>query len=302
MPALNSIWNVVTVLEKQKFELVVVPEIKQAIVETTFSDTLVESIKSTVFKLHKFLDELPPPLPADEEETENYQHLIEPIRRVSQNISENKRFLSFNVNGQESFLSFLGKENDENFHSDCLAAFLDPKKSGPLAFMLYAEILRFALKKEPVSENLINTRREVRLDALVPALLDSDLGARRIDILVQSNNYLLVIENKINSLELNFQTSDYHEAVKAYNGSLLPNKQKHIVEILLSPTGLTADCSSFVSMSYFDLFEILVKVKDENKDAFNIQYMNLYLHSLYNSFYQKDVNYFTYLKKFWGNK
>jgi hypothetical protein len=152
-------------------------------------------------------------------------------------------------------LRILGREDDENSHSDLNAWLLMPRRAPTIApFALRRLVSCFDNAPEwharidsAVGGDLISVRREM--------LIARDLGDGddlcRVDIVVSGPGFVLAIENKVWSYEHSDQTTTYWEwlaPMACLRGGLF-----------LSPSGVTATCSNFSPVSYLDLVAALLE-------------------------------------------
>ena len=226
---------------------------------------------------------------------EDNRHLIESLKIVSKSTSSCHVPVSFQSSIEESLLNFLNKEENENFHSDFLSGLLDSKKSKGLAGSFFRELVQFATGDKVEVPGHVVSRRELALCELVPNVRD-EIASRRIDILAHSDEYLIVIENKVNTFESTSQTTDYHEVTAQFNSNLI--RPKKVVEILLSPRGDMPECSSYVPMTYHHLFRILLDLKSSHGAT---PYLDLYLESLYQNYFKTNQRYKDFITEFWRN-
>lgn len=151
-------------------------------------------------------------------------------------------------------LRILGKEDDENAHSDLIAWLLNPRKApvvAPhalrrLAARLDDEDWR-ARVADAVATDSLSIRREVKIARDFGDGDDLD----RVDITIAGPGFILAIENKVWSREHGDQTRSYWswmEPMRCLRGGLF-----------LSPSGMTASCSEFKPVSYLDLVSSLVE-------------------------------------------
>jgi hypothetical protein len=231
-----------------------------------------------------------------QKEIPKFEHLISSIRSISQQASIIRSPITFRDAEGESLLNFLNKEENENFHSDFIGGFLDSRKSGKLAGELFSELVYFAKGEKIKAPFEVSSRRELSLGELVPGIRE-EIASRRIDILAQTAEYLLVIENKVNSYESTAQTADYHEVSMQFNSNLV--RPKKLVEILLSPRGDTPDCNAYVPMTYHALFQILVQLRTSIADRGESRFLDLYLESLFENYFKSDQKYKDYVIDFW---
>lgn len=151
-------------------------------------------------------------------------------------------------------LRILGKEDDENAHSDLIAWLLDPKKApvvAPHALRRLAARLADdnwrARVADAVATDSLSIRREVKIAREFGGGNDLD----RVDITISGPGFMLAIENKVWSREHGDQTQVYWswmEPMRCLRGGLF-----------LSPSGMTASCPEFKSVSYLELVSSLVE-------------------------------------------
>jgi hypothetical protein len=151
-------------------------------------------------------------------------------------------------------LRILGKEDDENAHSDLIAWLLNPRKApvvAPHALRRLAARLDDdnwrARVADAVATDSLSIRREVKIARDFGDGNDLD----RVDITISGPGFMLAIENKVWSREHGDQTQVYWswmEPMRCLRGGLL-----------LSPSGMTASCFEFKSVSYLELVSSLVE-------------------------------------------
>jgi hypothetical protein len=158
-------------------------------------------------------------------------------------------------------LRILGRDDDENAHSDLIAWLLNPARAPTVApAALHALVEKFA---EPakwignidraVAKQLVSVRREV---VIAREYADED-DLRRIDVVISGADFVFAIENKVWTKEHTDQTRAYWEwlePMKCLRGG-----------ILLSPSGLEATCPDFKTVSYLELISCLLAGAVENK-------------------------------------
>lgn len=164
----------------------------------------------------------------------NRQENLDAITCVAKTIAK-----SFNQPLYSPFLKEIRRSRDENLHSDYIAAVI--RSYPPI-------IKEFELKGE-----LLNVQREVRLDYIDSSLVDTNLGQRRIDIIIETNLEILIIENKVDSTERKDQTEDYYRVIKS-------NTTKEVKGLMLSPLGLTPQCEIYKKITYYHLFLVLNQI------------------------------------------
>lgn len=239
--------------------------------------------------------ELPPELPLSVKNAKS----LKAIRSLSQAISEATPVFDYDYKGNASLFAFLLRDCSENFHSDFIASLLDSKRSGVVAQRFFAAMIRYATSEEVKEQRHISAHREVELKKLLGRLEGKPLGNRRIDILAYTDDFMIVIENKVNSAESESQTQDYHDCVREHNSKLYSPKK--IIEIFLSPTGVSANCPNYKSMTYYDLFVMLHDIHQTTQvQPFEFShFFKMYLDSLYEQYYLRQIEYLNFLKDFW---
>ena len=155
-------------------------------------------------------------------------------------------------------LRILGREDDENSHSDLIAWLLNPRRAPTIAPLALAGLTRGLEERDEwmrrisaaIPRELVSVRREMLIGR---ELADSD-DLCRVDIVVSGPGFVLAIENKVWSSEHSDQTTTYWswleqvDVKKTLRGGLF-----------LSPSGLTATCSNFLPVSYIDLVSALLE-------------------------------------------
>ena len=152
-------------------------------------------------------------------------------------------------------LRILGREHDENSHSDLIAWLLSPYRAPNIApSALRALASRFSQATawttcidSAVASGAISVRREMQIGRELAN--SSDLC--RVDLVVSGPGFVLAIENKVWSYEHSDQTSTYWkwlEPMRGLRGG-----------IFLSPNGMTATCADFLPMSYLELVSVLLE-------------------------------------------
>jgi hypothetical protein len=158
-------------------------------------------------------------------------------------------------------LRILGREDDENSHSDLIAWLLTPHRAPVVApAALHGLVEKLALPDEwvakidrTVAKQLVSVRREV---VMAREYADDRDNLKRIDIVISGPDFVLAIENKVWTVEHGDQTTAYWawmEPMTCLRGGLF-----------LSPSGLTASCSDFKAVSYLELVSLLLAGPAEN--------------------------------------
>lgn len=165
------------------------------------------------------------------------------------------------LQADRKFLDILGmfeKSRDENANSSMIRFLLDPATAPTIAPYLLRRLVEHlelpvawgAALERAISDGCLSVFRERVL---------KDEGADegnldRIDILITGPNFLIAIENKVDSLEHTDQTHDYWAWLERRRRTGF-----FIAGLFLSPTGINAQCECFKSASYLDLLAWLVE-------------------------------------------
>jgi hypothetical protein len=152
-------------------------------------------------------------------------------------------------------LRMLGREDDENSHSDLIAWLLSPKRAPTVAkHALFALTEKLEKREEwrkcidaAVAADLISVRREM----LIGRELAGSDDLCRVDIVVSGPRFVLAIENKVWSREHWDQTTLYW--------SWLEPMTCLRAGLFLSPSGITASCPAFGPVSYVGLVSALLE-------------------------------------------
>lgn len=152
-------------------------------------------------------------------------------------------------------LRILGREDDENSHSDLIAWLLSPQRAPTIAkHALVAltaalpDATEWAKRIEAAaSAGLISVRREM--------LIGRDLAGSddlcRVDVALSGPGFVLAIENKV-------WASEHWDQTTLYWSWLEPLKCLR-AGLFLSPSGLTAACPQFSTVSYLGLVSALLE-------------------------------------------
>lgn len=150
-------------------------------------------------------------------------------------------------------LQILGKDDDENAHSDLIAWLLDPRKAPVVAPRALSRIVaRFADDRWPAPLDLAITTGSISVRREVVVARDFCAGddLARVDISISGSDFVLAIENKVWSREHHDQTQVYWDWIASTRGLR--------AGLLLSPSGIRARCPQFLEMSYLELVSCLV--------------------------------------------
>lgn len=148
-----------------------------------------------------------------------------------------------------NFLDALAASNSENTHSSVLAYLLSPRTSPGTAPAALERLTKFlpdsakwvGLFEEAIDRDELSVRREVRTGGF----WNRSNRADRMDLVISSAKFVIVIENKLWSTEHDHQTEGYWEWLSA-----LPGEK---AAIFLSPAGFKAQSPDFVSLSYLTM-------------------------------------------------
>jgi len=193
--ATAAILDTIEELKKHKTNAALLPKVVTKASEPTPASGLI----APIIEIRRLLDAHPKPII---QPTQGHQHLLSAIKNCSLQVVQNANEISPpSVTGPSIFRS-LRRAFDENLHSDCLASLLDPTVSGKVAEALFTSLASHAGAN--VAEHSLRpifSRREMRLDKIDVNHIDSEIGDRRIDLLIESKTLVLIIENKVLSTE-----------------------------------------------------------------------------------------------------
>jgi hypothetical protein len=155
------------------------------------------------------------------------------------------------------FLTLLGKQEDENAHSDVIRWLLDPREAPNVAPpLLHAMVSTFPGTSgwmERIDAAMRTGHLYVRREVLVGREAADPSAADRIDIVVSGADFTLAIENKIWAQEHDDQTTTYWHWLEKLPGGFLR------AGVFLTPEGLLASCKQFRPLSYVQLLGMLVQ-------------------------------------------
>jgi hypothetical protein len=151
-------------------------------------------------------------------------------------------------------LRILGREDDENSHSDLIAWLLNPRKAPVVAPSALAHLVgRFGdadLWREKLALAIRRDSLSVRREFLIARELAGEADLARVDVVVTGPGIVLAIENKVWAHEHSEQTRAYAkwlESVRDLKGGLF-----------LSPSGLLTAAGGFAPVSYLELVSALL--------------------------------------------
>ncbi|MCB0707589.1 MAG: PD-(D/E)XK nuclease family protein [Saprospiraceae bacterium] len=159
-----------------------------------------------------------------------------------------------------NFFSIIRVEQYEIRHSNFIAWLLDPKGSHNLR-----EIFLKWFLKEVFSSSKVIGLDEFKVDSLSYHSVQVYREFHGIDILIEAGDYVIGIENKVNSKEHSKQLGRYREIVKSNFPSLTP------VHVFLTIEGDTPadveDEQSYVLVDYFKIREIIKNILSNHQRA-----------------------------------
>lgn len=151
-------------------------------------------------------------------------------------------------------LRILGKEDDENAHSDLIAWLLDPRRApvvAPHALRRLAARLDNDSWRSRIADAIATESLSVRREVVIAREFADGDDLCRIDITVSGPGFILGVENKVWSHEHSDQTNTYWDwmgEMRCLRGGLF-----------LSPSGMNAACPDFKAISYLELVSCLVE-------------------------------------------
>lgn len=176
------------------------------------------------------------------EQVDEPEDQIEPfdLDQAQQMLAQFKR-LSFPVAAKTTFLDLVGFKHKEEISSKLLAFFLDSKAEHSLGDLCLQSLFELAGQPQSSKINTINLIQEQRCSSQ-----DAD-GTGRIDLLIETDDFVVAIENKINHV-MNNPFALYRDHCYAK----YPDHQKLLVILgLHAPDKLP---EQFVFVSHYDLY------------------------------------------------
>lgn len=171
------------------------------------------------------------------------------------------------LNKNISILSVLGRENNENLFSDFLATLFKQSVMGDFANQFFRSMLADypGIGVDHGQLSSIKVSRERRLDSINESLKGEEIGKHRIDLLIETKGYFLLIENKILADESESQTETYHRKVSEVWEKEDDPKRSKGAYYLLSPSGVDSSCKKFESITYMEICKKMVECKGKSK-------------------------------------
>lgn len=151
-------------------------------------------------------------------------------------------------------LHILGREDDENSHSDLIAWLLTPRRApiiAPHALRRLADRLGDEAWKSALADAVATGTLSVRREVVLARELGGGDDLARVDLALFGPGFVLAIENKVWSKEHGDQTTAYWrwlEPLRCLRAG-----------IFLSPSGMNAACPEFRPVSYLELVSYLVE-------------------------------------------
>jgi hypothetical protein len=142
----------------------------------------------------------------------------------------------------------LGCEYDERIHSNLLAWLLNPEEAHGLKDKFLHSFVRNIFSKEIAAQGTLFITREPRESEGIP------------DIVIESEDWQLVIENKIRSPEREDQTKRYAKPYEAAGGV-----DERFFLVFLTPHGDKPQSESFHAVSYGTVVELLQRLLSQAK-------------------------------------
>jgi len=161
-----------------------------------------------------------------------FSYLIRKVRHAQNKREWRKTY--FNL------FATLGYQRLEDTHSNILAWLLNPQESHGLGDGFLRAFVKRVFNSEPPLHLEVSVTRE------------KQKGGDRPDIVVESDNWWLIIENKIDSEEQKRQTLRYVDCFRT-KGTI----GKNVFFAFLSPSGWTPESHDFCPVSYQVIRELL---------------------------------------------
>lgn len=189
--------------------------------------------------------------------------------------------------GESILFEFLNKVEDENYYSDYISALMNPQKMGKFAHRFLYKLVSSNPKISQLS-GTTSQEKEYNFDFIKPhrevSLTDFPVEKQyqkmRIDILVVTDRFVLILENKTKTEEHNDQTVIYYDAVE----QKYKHRQTRIFGLFLTPLGSIAiKKDKYSNFSYRDFIEVLEESVREMKDLLDskrLSFVKTFLHEL----------------------
>lgn len=167
------------------------------------------------------------------------EHLISKVKQMQERGLWRKYY--FNI------FETLEYQRREDIHSNLLAWLLNPEESHGIGDVFLRSFVEKVFNIKDLSTNFP-----------VKVFREKQEGKNRhiYDIVVEGNNWWLVIENKIDSEEQEGQTKGYAEDWR-HRGIL----GKNVLLAYINPTGRRPESSDFTPISYRTIRELLISMK-----------------------------------------
>lgn len=187
------------------------------------------------------------------EENQKFSELKNSLNNLTRNVHYLKscggwRKTHFNL------FEILGVQRREEPHSDIIAWLINPEETHGLGNVFLQEFIK----------KIFNL--ELPFDSQIKVFRESQKGGDRPDIIVEGNNWLLIIENKIDSSENNSQTLRYANRWRKTGGI-----NKNVFLVYLSPDGRTPISPDFRPVSYRIIRELLERMQFQGDSEFLIR-------------------------------
>lgn len=176
-----------------------------------------------------------------------FSRLISTVKQMQENGLWRKTY--FNL------FTILGYQRLEDAHSNILAWLLNPEESHGLGDAFLRDFVRRVFDKELLKYFPVKVKRE------------SQDGDDRLDIVVEGNNWWLIIENKIDSTEQENQTKRYADHWR--NRGIIG---ENVFLAFLSPSGWLPESRDFKPVSYRTIQKLLENQKFQGDSDFLIRH------------------------------
>ena len=178
------------------------------------------------------------------------------------------------ISPQPNIFKILNTQRDEVKHSKFLSWLLNPNENKEVGTKFLFQVLNF------IQENKNTSYKNYSLDSsFIKVFPNFEEGEHKnIDILIETSEFVVCIENKVDSSEHSSQLSRY----KRYIDKNFKNLDKYF--IYLSPSGKKPleEIESYIPMSYQNIIEFIENIKDEIKERNTKLYLSDYLYILKN--------------------
>ncbi len=185
------------------------------------------------------------------------------------------------IRNKPNIFETLGVKNYEIRHSNFLAWLLDPSGNHGLDNYFLKRVLIDVFKDSKSKVNVVDIHKLLKQNVFIHR------ERHNIDILIEFEDTVIIIENKINAVEGTGQLQKYKEVVSTVYG-----KKTKIEYVFLSKDGFDSSMPEiYINLSYTNIRDILQDILNYNGDNLNTHtsiYVSDYIDNLNKNIIQMD--------------